>query len=45
MAILSTDAAFKKKTKAVVKGDREDLWKELHEIASFFALVGQPRRP
>src|SRR5262245_16274968 len=40
MAILSTDAAFKKKAKAIFKADREDLWRELHEIASFFALIG-----
>jgi hypothetical protein len=40
MAILSSDAAFKKKAKSVVNADREDLWRELHEVASFFALIG-----
>jgi hypothetical protein len=40
MAILSTDSVFKKKVKKVVQADREDLWRELHEIAVFFALIG-----
>lgn len=40
MTILLTDALFKKKAKNVIRADREDLWREIHEIASFFALIG-----
>lgn len=40
MAILSTDAAFKKKLAKLVKTDREDLWRELHAVGCFFALIG-----
>lgn len=40
MAILCTDAAFKKKCKKVIEAKPHNLWRELHEIAMFFALIG-----
>lgn len=40
MAILTTDAKFKKRVAKSVTVDTADLWKELHEVASFLALIG-----
>ena len=40
MAIPLTVAAVKRRVHRLKKADREDLWKELHDIGGFFALFG-----
>jgi hypothetical protein len=40
MAIPLTVAAMKRRVNRLKKADREDLWKELHDIGGFFALFG-----
>jgi hypothetical protein len=40
MAIPLTVAALKRRVHRLKKADREDLWKELHDVGCFFALFG-----
>jgi hypothetical protein len=40
MAILTADAKFKKRVTKSAKADRNDLWRELDEVASFLTLIG-----
>jgi hypothetical protein len=40
VAVPLTVAAVKRRVNRLTKTDREDLWKELHDIGGFFALFG-----
>src|SRR5262245_18816624 len=43
MAVPLTDDALKRSMTMAVRADREDLWRAMHQLAAYVALVGDTR--